>query len=117
MENYVNGGFRLGPWIVIPSAGELSDPGTVIRLEPKVMDVLVALVRQSGQMVERDALLREVWGSRAAVSDEPLTHCIAELRRALGDSRQKPVYIQTIPKRGPQLFRAVKERHWTSSKE
>jgi serine/threonine-protein kinase len=41
------------------------------------------------------------------VSDEPLTRCIAELRRALGDSRQTPAYVQTIPKRGYRLLCAV----------
>jgi TolB-like protein/DNA-binding winged helix-turn-helix (wHTH) protein len=100
-------GFRLGPWEVRPLNGEIHGPGGSMHLEPKVMEVLVVLARQPGQVIERDALLREVWGARAAVSDEPLTRCIAELRRALGDSRQTPAFIQTVSKRGYRLISEV----------
>jgi TolB-like protein/DNA-binding winged helix-turn-helix (wHTH) protein len=103
MLDDLKGGFRIGPWAIEPRTGEIHGPQGSARLEPKIMDVLVALARQPGQVLERDALLREVWGARAIVSDEPLTRCIAELRRALGDSRQAPVYIQTLPKRGYRL--------------
>jgi DNA-binding winged helix-turn-helix (wHTH) protein len=68
------------------------------------MEVLLVLAERPREVVEREELLRRVWGSRAAVSDEPLTRCIAELRRALGDSRETPTYIQTIPKRGYRLL-------------
>jgi DNA-binding winged helix-turn-helix (wHTH) protein/TolB-like protein/tetratricopeptide (TPR) repeat protein len=96
-------GFKVGPWEARPLTGELIGGGEPTRLEPKVMEVLVALAQQPGEVVEREELLRRVWGNRAAVSDEPLTRCIAELRRAFGDSRQAPTYIQTIPKRGYRL--------------
>jgi TolB-like protein/DNA-binding winged helix-turn-helix (wHTH) protein/Tfp pilus assembly protein PilF len=78
--------------------------GGTVHLEPKVMEVLAALAARQGEVVEREELLRVVWGPRAAVADEPLTRCIAELRRVLGDSRQTPVFIQTIPKRGYRLL-------------
>jgi len=100
-------GFRIGAWEVHPLTGEVSGTGTSTHLEPKVMEVLVALAQRPGEVVEREELLRRVWGNRAAVSDEPLTRCIAELRRALGDSRQTPAFIQTIPKRGYRLLSGV----------
>ena len=67
------------------------------------MEVLAALAQRPGEVVEREELLQRIWGNRAAVADEPLTRCIAELRRVLGDSRQTPTFIQTIPKRGYRL--------------
>ncbi len=97
-------GFRLGSWEVRPLTGEMSGADGTSHLEPKVMEVLAALAQQPGEVVEREELLRRVWGTRAAVADEPLTRCIAELRRVLGDSRQTPLYIQTIPKRGYRLL-------------
>jgi TolB-like protein/DNA-binding winged helix-turn-helix (wHTH) protein/Tfp pilus assembly protein PilF len=97
-------GFRLGSWSVEPLTGEIRGDGGVTHLEPKVMEVLVALAQRAQEVVEREDLLRQVWGNRAAVADEPLTRCIAELRRALGDSRQTPKYLQTIPKRGYRLL-------------
>jgi TolB-like protein/DNA-binding winged helix-turn-helix (wHTH) protein/Tfp pilus assembly protein PilF len=97
-------GFKLGPFEVRPLTGEVSGADGVVHLEPKVMEVLAALAQRPGEVVEREELLTLIWGARAAVADEPLTRCIAELRRVLGDSRQTPVYIQTIPKRGYRLL-------------
>jgi TolB-like protein/DNA-binding winged helix-turn-helix (wHTH) protein/Tfp pilus assembly protein PilF len=100
-------GFRLGLWEVSALNGEMTGPAGSVHLEPKVMEVLLVLAERPGEVVERDELLRRVWGARAAVSDEPLTRCIAELRRALGDSRQAPTFIQTVAKRGYRLLTPV----------
>src|SRR6185503_3005364 len=100
-------GFKLGSFEVRPLTGEVSGADGTAHLEPKVMEVLAALAQRPGDVVEREELLARVWGARAAVADEPLTRCIAELRRVLGDSRQTPVFIQTIPKRGYRLLCAV----------
>ena len=100
-------GFRLGPWEVHPLTGEIKGAAATLRIEPKVMEVLLVLAQRSGEVVERYEILRRIWASRAGVSDEPLTRCIAVLRRALNDSPQMPVYIQTIPKRGYRLLASV----------
>jgi DNA-binding winged helix-turn-helix (wHTH) protein/TolB-like protein len=96
-------GFRLGSWEVHPDSGEITSADQKVRVEPKVMDVLVVLAEAQGRVVLRDELLR-VWGKRWEVADESLTRCIAELRSALGDNAQAPVYIQTIPRRGYRLL-------------
>ncbi len=94
--------FHLGNWHVMPLRGVLRDADETRRLTPKAVDVLLCLCDAGGEVVERDELLRAVWGERA-VSDEPLTRCIAELRRKLGDERSAPRFIETIPKRGYRL--------------
>jgi TolB-like protein/DNA-binding winged helix-turn-helix (wHTH) protein len=96
-------GFNLKGFEVRPLTGEVAGAGGTTHLEPKVMEVLAALAQRAGEVVEREELLQRIWGHRAAVADEPLTRCIAELRRVLGDSRQTPTFIQTIPKRGYRL--------------
>ena len=98
--------FRVGEWRVQPLRGSLSGPEDVRRLTPKAMDVLFSLAQWPGEVVARELLLRRVWGERA-VTDEPLTRCIAELRRQLGDERAAPRYIETIPKRGYRLVAKV----------
>lgn len=100
--------FVLGDWTVHPVTGTLSGPAGQRRLTPKLADLLVALVRRAGEVVTRDELLREVWGQRSAVSDEPLTRAVAELRKILGDGRAEPAYIETIPKRGYRVIAAVR---------
>ena len=99
-------GFLLGEWTVHPLEGALERDGEIRRVQPKSMDVLLGLAEARGAVVERDVLLRQVWGERA-VSDEPLTRCIGELRRALGDTRSNPRYILTVPKRGYRLLQEV----------
>jgi len=99
----LNRGFRIGQWLVRPTHCEIEDSERTLHLEPKVMEVLVALAEMPQEVVLREILLERVWGSRAAVSDEPLTRCIAQLRQALGDSWRNPQFIETVPKRGYRL--------------
>ncbi|MEL7313246.1 MAG: winged helix-turn-helix domain-containing protein, partial [Pseudomonadota bacterium] len=100
-------GFCIGSWQVYPQEGRVVAAGSSKRIQPKSMDVLVCLAAAEGAVVARDTLLQDVWDGRA-MSDEPLTRCIGELRRALGDSRSDPQYIETIPKRGYRLLPPVR---------
>ncbi len=99
-------GFRLGEWLVLPQEGRIVGARGKLRLQPKSMDVLLCLADRAREVVAREDILEAVWGERA-VSDEPLTRSIGELRRKLGDSRDQPTYIETIPKRGYRLLVAV----------
>lgn len=98
----IRNGFRLGGWRAYPLRNLLIGPAGEVRVEPKVMQLLERLAANAGDVVERDELLEKLWGGRA-VSDEPLTRCVATLRRVLDDSPKDPEYVQTIPKRGYRL--------------
>ena len=100
-------GFSVGEWKVYPLEGRLIRDGEQRRVQPKSMDVLLRLAERAGTAVERDELLDSVWAGRA-ISDEPLTRCIGELRRALGDTKADRQYIETIPKRGYKLLQPVR---------
>ena len=63
-------GFTLGSWTVLPLEGRFVRDQDSRAVRPKTMDVLLCLVEAGGDVVERDDLLRKVWGERA-VSDEP----------------------------------------------
>lgn len=98
--------FRLGPWEVLPDRGVLRGETEEKHVEPKVMDVLLALARQQGEVVSKDRLVEVVWAGRA-VGDDVITRAISELRRALGDNARSPEYVQNIPRRGYRLLKAV----------
>jgi len=104
--------FIVGDWEVFPLEGRIVRDGRSERLRPKAMDVLCLLAASPGDVVERDTILGEVWG-RTAVTDEPLTATIGELRRVLGDRRGNGRgnyrYVETIPKRGYRLLAEVSE--------
>jgi len=109
MDDKFKRGFYLGDWEVEPLRGRAVGPAGPVHVEPKVMEVIVALASHPGEVVERSTLVDEVWDGRA-VSDEPLNRCIAELRRVLGDSRTDPKYVETVPKRGYRLIAPVRHR-------
>jgi DNA-binding winged helix-turn-helix (wHTH) protein len=94
--------YSLGRWRVLPELNELRSDGVTRRLEPKSMDVLVALLAKEGGVVTKEEILSEVW-PETFVSDGALFRVISELRRALGDDRQRPLFIQTVPKRGYRI--------------
>lgn len=99
--------FRLGSWVVQPSLNTVSRDGKSIRLEPKVLEVLVCLAEDPGHTVPKERLIRAVWGD-TFVTDDVLTRCISELRKALEDDIKEPQFIETIPRRGYRLVAQVK---------
>ncbi|MCB1702821.1 MAG: winged helix-turn-helix domain-containing protein [Halioglobus sp.] len=66
------------------------------------MNVLSCLVAADGEPVSRNDLFDAVW-PRAEVTDDTLTKCIVELRKALGDTARDSRVIETIPKLGFRL--------------
>jgi DNA-binding winged helix-turn-helix (wHTH) protein/TolB-like protein len=98
---------QVGQWSVDPAANELQRGAETVRLEPKTMDVLVALAGRAGEVVGREELLSAVWPG-VIVTDEVLTQVVIKLRKALGDTARQSEYIETIPKRGYRLIAAVR---------
>ena len=78
-----------------------------IDLRPKSFAVLRHLVENAGRLVSKDELVKIVW-PKVIVSDEYLTQCVSEVRRALGDGEQR--LIKTVPRRG-YLFAASVSSH------
>jgi DNA-binding winged helix-turn-helix (wHTH) protein/tetratricopeptide (TPR) repeat protein len=80
--------------------------GEPVPLAPTPFAVLCALVRQSGGLLRKDALLDEVWGHKF-VSESVLKTVISELRTALDDDARHPRLIETVPRRGYRFIAAV----------
>ena len=97
---------QVGDWTVDPALNQVSAAGKTVRLEPKAMALLAHLAERPGEVVSRDALLAAVWPG-VVVGDDSLTQAIIKLRKALGDTPESPVYIQTIAKRGYRLVAPV----------
>lgn len=75
-------------------------------MEPRAMDVLVALCRRANTIVSSEELLEQCWGT-IQQGDNPVHKTIAQLRNLLGDNTKAPVYIETIRKRGYRTIGAV----------
>jgi TolB-like protein/Tfp pilus assembly protein PilF len=92
-------GVAFGDYRFEPRSGRLWAGAREVRLTPKASAVLNVLLRRPGQPVTKDELFASVWAD-TAVSDDALTSCIQELRRALEDDARQPRFIETRPRRG-----------------
>jgi TolB-like protein/DNA-binding winged helix-turn-helix (wHTH) protein len=79
-----------------------------VKLTPKASAVLKALVTHAGQPVRKEELFASVWKG-TVVSDDALTSCIQELRKALADDAKRPRFIETRHRRGYQFIARVSE--------
>jgi len=108
--------FQVADWYVDVDANRIQrreEPGSVtddlgIKLEGKVMSLLVYLARNQGNVISREQLEAEVWSDRV-ISYDALTSCITRLRKVLGDDSRNPSYIETVPKKG---YRLIAEVRW-----
>jgi TolB-like protein len=92
--------FRLGPLDVRPAHREAREGEACEILEPRVMQVLVALARRAGDVVSRDELAMTCWEGRI-VGEDALNRCISRLRQ-LGKERAA-FDIATVPRVGYRL--------------
>lgn len=97
--------FRLGACIVRPQRRIIERGGESIHVKPKAMAVFECLLAAGGEPVSRTELFDKVWPG-GEVTDDTLTKCIVELRRAFGDSARESRVIETIPKLGFRLVPA-----------
>jgi TolB-like protein/DNA-binding winged helix-turn-helix (wHTH) protein/tetratricopeptide (TPR) repeat protein len=84
-------------FVLDAARGVLLGAGAEIRLRPKSYELLLYLVRHPGRLVGREELLDAIWG-RVAVTDDSLTQCLVEIRRALNDGKRR--IVRTVPRRG-----------------
>jgi TolB-like protein/DNA-binding winged helix-turn-helix (wHTH) protein/Flp pilus assembly protein TadD len=98
--------FRLGGWLVVPSRNLLVQAGHEVRIDPKVMRVLVCLAENPTEVVLKENIIQTVWED-AFVTDEVLTNAVWELRKSMGDDAKDPRFIQTVPRKGYRLLAPV----------
>lgn len=93
----------LAEWRIQPSLNRLTRGDATVRIEPKLMDVLLFLARHAGQVVSKDDIADAVWPN-LFISESVITRAIAGLRKALDDDARAPRFIETIAKRGYRLL-------------
>jgi len=102
----VRGDCRIGDWLIHPGINSMERAGDVVHLEPKVMQVLLALASEAGEVVSREQIRSIVWPD-VFVGEDVLIRAISELRRAFSDDPREPHTIQTVPKVGYRLIAPV----------
>jgi DNA-binding response OmpR family regulator len=91
---------RFGSVEVDAASRSVLRDGREVALTPKEFDLLLALMHREGQVASRVALLKEVWGHRAAVATRTVDTHVSELRRKLEEVPSSPAHILTVHKAG-----------------
>src|SRR5882762_7987676 len=92
---------RFGPFQIDQQRQQVYRNGSRLKLQGKVYQVLLALIAKSGQVVTREELKQALWPSDTHVNfDANVNTTVNKLRQILGDSTEKPMYIETIPRKG-----------------
>ena len=89
-------------------SGELRRRGVRIRLQEQPFQILVMLLEHAGEVVLREDLISKLWSDNTFVDfDRGLNKALNRLREALGDSADKPRFIETLPQRGYRFLAQV----------
>lgn len=100
--------FEFGSFVLNPPERLLLREGRPVEMPPKVFDLLLALVRARGHLLEKEELLRTVWEG-SFVEEGNVNRQISTLRRILGDAAGAGGFIETVPKRGYRFIAPVRQ--------
>ncbi len=108
MYKAVNNLYAFGPFTLDPGERLLHKGNIPVELPPRAFDTLLAMVSSNGHLLEKDALMRTVWGD-TVVEESNLSQVVYLLRKALRDGQNGERYIETVPKRGYRFIATVHE--------
>jgi DNA-binding winged helix-turn-helix (wHTH) protein len=92
---------RFGPFQIDQHREEVFQGSSRLKLQGKVYQVLMALLDKPGEVVTREELRQRLWTADTQVNyDANVNTTVNKLRQALGDSSDKPLYVETIPRKG-----------------
>lgn len=103
--NRVDNEIRFSHFTFLPESGDLiwPEPGgqkAINRLAPQPSRLLALLINRYPDMVSHEEIKQEVWPDVEVDFERSLHFCIRQIRAALQDNANDPVYIQTISRRG-----------------
>lgn len=90
------------------AAGQLRRLGRDLKLQPQPLKLLSLLVTRAGDVVTRDEIRKELWKEDTFVDfDQGMNFCIRQIREALRDDAERPMFVQTMPKRGYRFIAPI----------
>jgi Tol biopolymer transport system component/DNA-binding winged helix-turn-helix (wHTH) protein len=99
---------RFGAFELDSAKGELRKAGVPLKIHPQPMRVLLLLLKHPGQVVTREEIQSCLWADNTFVDfDRGINFCVNQIRAVLGDSAEKPRYVETLPRRGYRFVASV----------
>ena len=104
----INHFYRFGEFTLDTDQRVLLREGKPLPLAPKLLETLLILVENGGRIVKKEELMNQLWPD-SFVEESNLTYSIGQLRKTLGDHSRRPVYIETIPRRGYRFIANIEK--------
>ena len=102
--------YEFGPFQVDSHERAVRRSGKLLPLRPKAFDILLVLIQNPGQILEKGEIMEQVWPD-TAVEESNLARNVSTLRKALGDEPGNPKYVETIPWRGYRFIAEISKLH------
>jgi len=113
-ERQNNQYYEFGPFRLAPIEHRLYRNGEIIMLPPKEFDLLLLLVQNPGQVMNRENLIKALWPN-TVVEEANLNVHISALRKALAERSGEQHYIETLPRLGYRFIAPVTEVNGTAT--
>jgi DNA-binding winged helix-turn-helix (wHTH) protein len=99
---------RFGAFHLDLQQQELFKDGSRVRVQGKVCEALMILIANSGEVVTRETLRAHLWPTDTQINyDANVNTTVNKLRQVLGDSPERPAFVETIPRKGYTFIAAV----------
>lgn len=100
-----------GPYVLDLRSGELRKHGVRLRMGGQPFKILALLLASPGEMVTREELRAKLWANDTFVDfDHGLNSAVQRLRDCLSDTAEKPLWVETVPRRG---YRFIGQIEWS----
>lgn len=97
-----------GPYTLDLRSGELRKHGIKVKMGDQPFQILLMLLASPGELVTREELRTKLWADDTFVDfDHGLNSAVQRLRDCFSDSAEKPLWIETIPRRGYRFIGQV----------
>jgi TolB-like protein/Flp pilus assembly protein TadD len=103
----LTGRLRFGAFEADLQSGQLTKLGRRLRLQEQPFRLLAILLRRPGVVVTREELREALWPQTTVDFDHGLNKALSKIRKALGDSAEKPRFIETVARRGYRFLADV----------
>jgi Tol biopolymer transport system component/DNA-binding winged helix-turn-helix (wHTH) protein len=106
---------RFGVFEINLATGELRQRGQKVKLQEQPFQILVALLERPGELVTREELHSKLWPADTFVDfDHGLNAAVKRLRDALGESAERPMFVETVARRGYRFIGNAEQSGATS---
>jgi DNA-binding winged helix-turn-helix (wHTH) protein len=100
--------FRFGLFELDTESEQLSKTGRTVKIQQQPYKLLCLLLGQAGKVVTREDIRAALWPAETFVDyDQGVNFAMKQVREALGDDADHPVYVVTVPKRGYRFIAPV----------